>query len=486
VPIRLRLALLFVAATIVATSIGGFLFVQELEAGLRNSVLAILEVRASTISQQLPDPGGHSASNTTGTGVQDPGTTSPAAGALDAQELTQVIGPTAAIADASGPGSTTSLLSPVQRRQAMHQPLVIQRQIPGQADPFLLLANPFGTSSVLVVGISLATVNQAVHRAGLEIVVGSVVAVVCAGLGAWFLAGAALRPVERMRREAATLSEHDTDVTLAIPRSRDEIAALAETLNGLLERLHSALDRQRGFVSAAGHELRSPLAILKSELELGGRPGRSAADLSAALTAAAFETDRIIHLTDDLLVLSRSDERALALRRSSTDVVRLSKEAVDSFRSRADQDTVLLLFNGPEHLMIEIDAARFRQIIDNLIDNALRFAPPQSTVQIAVKMVTGGVALEVSDEGPGFPEEFLPCAFERFSRPDASRNRHSGGSGLGLAIVRSLSEAHGGTAQARNRDSGGAAVTITVPSGPASNPTGRGSLARSSAPTLSN
>lgn len=472
-PIRLRLALLFAAATLVATGIGGVLFVRELSAGLRNSTLATLEVRAGAISQQLPDPGGQGGgSNTAGTGIQDPGSPPSIAGAVDAQELTQVIGPRGRIVDAAGPGTDVSLLTAAQLHQAVHQSIVVQRGITGQSDPFLLLAAPFGTGSVLVVGVSLATVNQAVHRVVLEIIVGGTIGVVAAGLGAWLLAGAALRPVERMRREAAELSEHDTDAILAIPRSRDEIAALAETLNGLLGRLHAALDRQRGFVSAAGHELRSPLAILKSELELGSRPGRSPAEQSAALASAASETDRIIHLTDDLLVLSRSDEQALALQRSPTDLAELATTAVDAFRPRALVAAVSLAVDAPVGLVVEVDPVRYRQIIDNLIDNALRYAPAQSTVRIAVERVTGGASLEVGDEGPGFPEEFLPRAFQRFSRPDASRNRDSGGSGLGLAIVKSLAEAHGGTAAASNRPTGGAVVTVVIPSGTVSDPEG--------------
>lgn len=472
-PIRLRLALLFATATLVATSLGGVLFVRELSTGLRNSAVATLEVRAGAISQQLPDPGGQGGRfNSPSTGIQDPGSPSSIAGVVDALELTQVIGPTGRIVDASGPGSNTSLLTAAQFHQAVHRSIVVQRGIPGQPEPFLLLASPFGTGAALVVGISLATMNQAVQRVILEIIVGGTIGVVAAGLGAWLLAGAALRPVERMRREAAELSEHDTDASLAIPRSRDEIAALAATLNGLLGRLHAALDRQRGFVSAAGHELRSPLAILKSELELGSRPGRSPSELTAALASAASETDRIIHLTDDLLVLSRSDEQALALQCEPTDLAELATTAVGAFRPRALAAAASLEIDAPAGLVVEVDPMRYRQIVDNLIDNALRYAPAQSTVRVKVEQVAGSASLEVSDEGPGFPEEFLPRAFQRFSRPDASRNRGSGGSGLGLAIVKSLAEAHGGTARAANRPTGGAVVAVVIPTGADSDPEG--------------
>lgn len=461
-PIRLRLALLFAAATVVATAIGGVLFVDTLSSGLRTSVLASLEIRASAISQQLPDPGGQGSGLPGSVGSQDPGSLPSSAGAVDVQELTQVVRSGGQIVDASGPGSSTSLVSVTQFRQARHQSIVIERTVPGQTDPFVLLASPFG-SSVLVVGVSLATVDQAVDRVVAEIVVGGIAGVVVAGFGAWLLAGAALRPVERMRREAAEHSEHDVDATLAIPRSRDEIASLARTLNGLLGRLHGALSRQRGFVSAAGHELRSPLAVLKGELELGSRPGRTKAELTAALASAAIETDRIVRLADDLLLLSRGDEQALVIHQTPSDLCELVAKSIESFGFRAEGAEIFLELVGPESLVVEVDAQRYRQIVDNLIDNALRHSPKRSCVEIMLKRSGDTVVLVVSDQGPGFPEEFLPHAFERFSRPDASRNREGGGTGLGLAIVKSLSEAQGGSACAGNRPDGGAEVTIVIP-----------------------
>jgi two-component system OmpR family sensor kinase len=463
VPVRLRLALLFALATVVATAVGGVLFVNTLSNGLRNSVLSSLEVRAAAIAQQLPDPGGQATGQPAGAGVQDPGSLPASAGAVDVQELTQVIGSNGRITDASGPGTSTSLLSAVQLSQARQHSLVVQRTVPGQTEPFVLLSTQFDAGSVLVVGVSLATVDQAVDRVVAEIIVGGIVGVVVAGFGAWFLAGAALRPVERMRRQAAELSEHDVDATLAIPRSRDEIAALARTLNGLLGRLHGALNRQRGFVSAAGHELRSPLAILKGVLELGSRPGRTKAELTDALASATTETDRIIQLADDLLLLSRSDEQALAIQQTPNDLPALVTRSVEAFGPRAGRAEITLEVVAPPNLVVEVDPTSYRQIVDNLIDNALRHSPPNSTVRMTVKQSGSSAVLEVSDNGPGFPEKFLPQAFERFSRPDASRNRNGGGTGLGLAIVKSLAEAHGGTATASNQPGGGALVTIAIP-----------------------
>jgi len=130
--------------------------------------------------------------------------------------------------------------------------------------------------------------------------------VLAAGLAAWVLAGAALRPVERMRRQVADITDQDRDVQLAVPGTRDEIARLAVTVNGLLTRLQHALERERGFVADAGHELRTPLAILRAELELAARPGRSREQLASAMVSAVQETDRLARLAEDLLLLARA------------------------------------------------------------------------------------------------------------------------------------------------------------------------------------
>jgi len=456
-PIRLRLAILFAAGTALAAAIGGTVFVTELSTGLRASVLTSLQVRADAISQQFPDGGG-------GVGVQDPGTPL-TPGSLAIEELTQLLGPTARIVDASGPGTSRPLLTASELAEARQHPLVIERAIVGQQHHFLLLAGATGQAnpSVLVVGESLATVDQAVARVGLEITVGGAIGVVVAAIAAWLLAGAALRPVERMRRQAAEISEHDTDAVLAVPRSRDEIASLASTLNGLLERLHRALSRQRGFVSAAGHELRSPLAILKSELELAGRPGRSQAELVEAVDLAATEADRIIELADDLLLLSQSDEHALDVRLEPTDLRTLVEKSVSGFGTRAAEHGIAIEVASPPGLVADADERRYRQIIDNLIDNALRHAPEGSVVIVRLEARGGTAVLEVADQGPGFPPSFLAHAFERFGRPDESRTRNRGGTGLGLAIVKSLTEAHEGVAVVENGPAGGAVVRVAIP-----------------------
>ncbi len=455
--IRVRLALLFAAGTAAVAVLGGIVFVHELSGGLQKSMLVSLQTRVNAVGQEVPGRGQEQQ-------VRDPGVPVPIGSVGDSESLTQVISVAGVVLDASGPGTLRSLLSRVQRTATLRHSTVLTRHVPGQSTAFLLLASPTDDRNrIVVVGETLETLQDAVHRVEVGIIVGGAVGVLAAGLAAWLLAGAALAPVERMRRQAADISEHDGDAMLAVPRTHDEVAALAHTINGLLARLHGALGRQRELVSAAGHELRTPLSILRGELELAERPGRSVEDLRNAVHEAASQTDHLIHLSEDLLLLSRSDESDPLVLLAPEDLVSLVRSFVASFEGRAAERGVALEVAGPDALPAVVDAPRLRQMVDNLVDNALRFSPPGTVVTVRISSGAGQATVEVLDRGPGFPVDYLPKAFDRFWRGDSSRSRDHGGAGLGLAIVKSLATAHGGNVEEGNRPGGGARVAMTLP-----------------------
>jgi len=331
-----------------------------------------------------------------------------------------------------------------------------------------------GARVLVVVATGTDVSDAAVERAGSALLLGGPPAVLLAGIGAWLLAGAALRPVERMRRQTAEISEKDLDRRLAVPSTRDEIAALGTTMNALLARLQDALERERGFVADAGHELRTPLAILRTELELAARPGRSRDDLVAAVAAAGQETDRLIRLAEDLLLLARADNHQPIVRAGPVVLADLLAAAARGAAARCEPRGVTVELDAAGiPPVVEADADRLRQAVDNLLDNATRHAPPGSTVAVRVSRPrAAAVAVEVADRGPGFPPAFLPHAFERFHRAEAARSRDGGGTGLGLSIVRAIAEAHGGTATAANRPDGGAVVTVELPLAAAPAPLG--------------
>lgn len=293
--------------------------------------------------------------------------------------------------------------------------------------------------------------------------IGGAAFLILAGGGAYWLARAALAPVERMRREAAALSDTDTGSTLQVPRTHDEIAALAVTMNDLLVRLRGALARQRAFAADASHELRTPFAVLAGELELAGRPGRSKAELAAAVATAEEEVTRLARITDDLLLLARGDEGKLAVHPVPADIGALLARSAGRAATRAAAAGVNCRADAPAGLVASVDPGRIRQAVDNLVDNALRFAPRGTDITLLASRAGPALIIEVRDLGPGFPADFLPHAFERFRRPDRDRARSEGGAGLGLAIVRAIVLAHGGRAIASNQPGGGAVVRLEIP-----------------------
>lgn len=456
--IRLRLALLFAAVAVVAGAVLGFVFVTQFSGGLRHSVLTSLQTRTATLLQQFPD--------TTSTGAQVQQATLGGAGGelADTQDVTQFLEPNGRVIAASGPDAGRPLVGIATVRQAERSPVVRDVRVGRHHTPFLVLVTPTERGgTVVVVGQSMVTVDQAISRVTYAIAVGGSVVVLAMALAAWLVARRALSAVERMRRQAEEISERDSSATLTVPRSRDEIARLATTLNDLLARLHAVLERERGFSAAAGHELRSPLAVLRAELQLAGRAGRSPTYLEQAVRRATGEVDRVIDLADRLLLISQGDEEAVHLERVEVDVRSLVGESVASFTQELRAADISVVVRAPTAAVAAVDALAYRRILDNLIENSIRHGRELHRIDLTVRPDESGVVLEVADDGSGFPPEFLPHAFDRFSRADPSRSRRSGGAGLGLSLVQVLARAHGGTVEARNGENGGGIVTVWVP-----------------------
>jgi signal transduction histidine kinase len=305
---------------------------------------------------------------------------------------------------------------------------------------------------LVVVGASLEDRDETLGGFLTELLVVGPAALLLASLLGYGLATAALRPVESRRAEAAAISGDEPGRRLPLPDSRDEVRQLGETLNSMLERLDLALERERSFVADASHELRTPLTLMKTELELALRSPRSAEELERSLRSAAVETDRLVRLSEDLLVLARADQGRLTVRREPVRAGELLATVAGRFGDEvrvAPSDSIV--FNG--------DPGRLEQALGNLVDNALRHGG--GSVELSAAECNGSVELHVCDEGPGFPPEFLPRAFERFSRPDEARS--GSGAGLGLALAQAIAVAHGGSVGAANRGNRGADVWLTLP-----------------------
>ena len=443
IPLRLRLTLVFVVAmATVLAAVGAFLYVRVGDS-LLEQVDESLSARAGELAVSARE-------GTTGSAL---------AGGDD--EFAQVLGPGGRV-EAATPGYGGPLLPADELADARGGEVRVNARVapPGEGDgePARLLAFPAG-GSIVVVGASLEDRADALSGLLAQLLVGGPLALALAAAGGYVLAGAALRPVEAMRRRAAEISAETTGERLPLPAARDEIHRLGTTLNAMLGRLEAGLVRERRFVADASHELRTPLASLRAELELALRRPRTAGELTAALRSAAEEVDRLVLLAEDLLVLAATEDGDLPVRGAPVDARELMEEVADRFAARAQAAGRELCVRAARSVL-HADRARLQQALGNLVDNALRHGAGR--IVLDVTAVGGRTVLSVSDEGPGFPPGFEGRAFERFSRGDEARS--PGAAGLGLAIVDAIARAHGGEARARNRPEGGAEVALLLPS----------------------
>jgi signal transduction histidine kinase len=322
---------------------------------------------------------------------------------------------------------------------------------------------------VLLVGITREDRAETLRSLRDELLIAGPIALLLATLAGYGLAGLALRPVESMRRRAAVISAERPGERLPVPQTRDEVERLGETLNEMLARLESALARERTFVADAGHELRTPLALLRTELELALRHGKGEDELRHALRRSAEEVDRLAQLAEALLLIARSDRGQLALQLDDLEAAELLDSITTRFEWRAREADRPLSLSAPPGLRLRGDRMRLEQALGNLVENALRHGDGE--VRLSARAGHGMVELHVHDQGSGFPLEFMADAFTRFARPDHGRSR--GGSGLGLSIVRTIAEAHHGGASAANPPGGGADVWLSLPvDGPDDTPPG--------------
>lgn len=259
----------------------------------------------------------------------------------------------------------------------------------------------------------------------------------------WFAVGRALRPVEAIRAEFAELSAHHLDRRVPVPRAGNEIARLATTMNTTLNRLQTAVDRQRQFTADASHELRTPLACLRTELELAlNRP--DAADWPQVVHAAHEDTIRVQELTEDLLLLARLDaEHGDRQPRRTVDLTDVVRE--ETVRRRPPNGIDIDLHTGPGPVAVQGHPALLARVIGNLLDNAERYATSTIAVRLTHDTHHGVAVIDVFDDGPGIPTEDHQRIFERFTRLDDARAQDTGGAGLGLAIAQRIATAHRGT-----------------------------------------
>jgi len=368
------------------------------------------------------------------------------------------------VLQATGPLGDRPLLTSADLAYARRGILFADRRsVPGLDEPSRLLATPIvrgGRRLVLLVGATRQDRAETLASFRDELLIAGPIALVLASLAGYLLAGLSLRPVESMRRRASAISAETPGERLPVPRTRDELERLGETLNEMLGRLEAALAREREFVADAGHELRTPLTLLRTELELALRHGESVEQLREAVAMSIGEVDRLAQLADDLLLMASSGSGRLSLRLEALDASELLASVANRFEWRAEEAGRALEARDAGGVRVHGDRIRLEQALGNLVDNALRHGG--GPVRLSAAETDGVVELHVADDGNGFRPEFIGRAFERFARPEHARS--SGGAGLGLSIVRTIAEAHGGEALVANHGRGGADVLIRLPS----------------------
>jgi two-component system, OmpR family, sensor kinase len=447
-PIRVRVTAAFALAMAVVLAATGLFLYLRLGSHLSASVDRDLRLRSQDLGALVRSPAASLAEEDAGAQVER------------GESYAELVDPRGVVLDSTQLLAHAPLLSPAETRAALRRPLFGERPtVPGLDERSRFLARRVtrdGRPLVLLVGQTLGDRAETLAHLRDELLIIGPIALVAASALGYLIAGLSLRPVERMRRRAAEISAATPGERLPVPPTGDELERLGVTLNEMLDRLEAALARERAFMADAGHELRTPLTHLRTELELAVRHASTPEELRETLVRSSEEAERLGRLADDLLLLARTDGGSLPLRVEDVPVDELFRSVATMFEWRA-QELGRTVAAAPSGAHVRGDRLRLEQALANLVDNGLRHGG--GAVLLSAAAANGSVELHVRDEGHGFPPAFLDRAFERFSRPDAART--GGGSGLGLSIVRTIAEAHGGSAGAANAP--GADVWISLP-----------------------
>jgi heavy metal sensor kinase len=455
VPIRARLTIAFVAmmATVLAAA-GVFLYAQ-FRSTLDAQINDALHLQAADVGALVAR--GHSSAIASSTNPL-------AVGCRVGGCLVQVFRSDGRLVASTPQAVASRLLTAAEAGRAVHRGQEFDRNAAPLGAVRVLAAparGPHNPNLVVAVADSLALRDHELTRLRTLLLIAGPLALLLVSVGGYELARAALRPVDRMRSRAEQITERQLSERLPVSEAADEIGALGHTLNAMLDRVETAVARERRVVSDASHELRTPLTTLRAEVDLALMGDREKAELRAALESASEEARRMTRLADDLLVLARADQGRLPLQPQQLPARKLLEDAAGRARASAEvSGRSIAVGDMPEGFAVRADPDRAAQALDNLITNALLYG--EGTITLSARSDREHVELHVVDEGHGFPDDLLPRAFERFGRGQHARAQKPG-SGLGLALVQAVAVAHGGHAEAHNRPEGGADVSITLP-----------------------
>jgi heavy metal sensor kinase len=319
---------------------------------------------------------------------------------------------------------------------------------------------------VLQVGLDRHDADETVADLGAAMLLVAPLALLAAGGAGYVLAGRALRPVAEITRQAAAIDGKALDARLALDLPDDELGRLARTFDEMLARIEDAFERQRRFTGDAAHELRSPLGLLRSRIDITLARPRSGHEYEAALREAQRDVERLSAVVAGLLTLARSDAAALPIEPASLDLGEVAADVLAQYADEAAEAEITLV-DATTSIAVLADPDLLVRLLVNLVDNALRHTPPGGAITVGTGTVSKGstVCLWVTDTGVGITPQDQERIFDRFYRIDAGRTRADGGAGLGLAICHAVAVAHGGRIEVESEPGNGSTFTVTLPTG---------------------
>src|SRR5215468_3882093 len=281
--------------------------------------------------------------------------------------------------------------------------------------------------------------------------------------GGYLLMRNALRPMDEIATTAERITSRNLNERVSVIPTGDEVERLSISLNRMMDRLEGAFHHISRFSADAAHEIRTPLAIIRGELENALQSRELTGELRETVGSALEEVESLSRIVEQLLEMSRLEAGETLVERTRFDFAEMTKTTVDQMRLLAEEKNVRLRFEGAKAADIEGDPLRLKQIVVNLVDNAIKYTPSGGSVSVATFPENGKVVLEVADTGIGIPSEAAPQIFDRFFRADKARSRQLGGTGLGLAIVKSICTAYNGTVAVKSGEGAGAVFRVELP-----------------------
>jgi heavy metal sensor kinase len=453
-PIRIRLTAWYFAVLAVVLSAFGVSAYLEMRHSIRQTVDEELQIRAEGVHQLIERAIQRGAEDDLQEGLREH------------TELRQG----GALLQVSDERGSWIYRSPVMSDYGVPRPATIPRRATeflGKNVPLRIWTQKVsvaGESYVIQAAFEMDDFYGALDHFALLLFISIPSLLLCAAAGGYWISTRALAPVDQITRTARTISAQNLSSRLVVPKTGDELQRLSETLNGMLERLEAAFKKITQFTADASHELRTPVAVMRTRTELSLRKARSAEEYRDVIAEVLAELEKTSALIEQLMFLARADSGAETLHFTPTNVAEVLREACHQGSALAEAKQIAFQEQiSGDSMWVKGDTSSLRRLFLILIDNAVKYTPANGQVEVSLHRNDGFAVAEVRDTGIGIAEADLPSVFERFYRADKARTRELGGVGLGLSIGRWITEVHAGTIEVRSAPGHGSIFQVRLP-----------------------